>query len=220
MFPLGSVLFPGAPLPLQIFEPRYRVLTQRCLDGGEPFGVVLIERGSEVGGGDERTNLGTTARIVEATESVDRRLSLFAVGEERIRVTRWLADDPYPLAETEPWPDELAADPDALMEHTAETAALLVESLTRHHDLGDRVPPPHAVAEALAGGLGARDVGGVLDDPDPTTSSYLLCALSPFGPLDRQKLLAANDPIARLELLTELLREDLDDLLRRQSLEP
>src|SRR5687767_6923459 len=53
MFPLGTVLFPHMVLPLHVFEPRYRVLTRRCLDGEPMFGVVLIVRGSEVGGDDE-----------------------------------------------------------------------------------------------------------------------------------------------------------------------
>ncbi|MET1002223.1 MAG: LON peptidase substrate-binding domain-containing protein, partial [Acidimicrobiia bacterium] len=51
MFPLGSVLFPHALLPLHVFEPRYRVMMRHCLEGDKEFGVVLIERGSEVGGG-------------------------------------------------------------------------------------------------------------------------------------------------------------------------
>ena len=54
MFPLGTVLFPYAVLPLHVFEPRYRALTEHCLAGDGCFGVVLIERGSEVGGGDTR----------------------------------------------------------------------------------------------------------------------------------------------------------------------
>ncbi|MEN3314917.1 MAG: uncharacterized protein V7605_1151, partial [Acidimicrobiaceae bacterium] len=54
MFPLGTVLFPGLALPLHVFEPRYQSLVQACLDGDGHFGIVLIERGSEVGGGDVR----------------------------------------------------------------------------------------------------------------------------------------------------------------------
>lgn len=221
MFPLGTVLFPGVPLPLQVFEPRYRVLFQRCFDGNEPFGVVLIERGSEVGGGDLRTDVGTTARIVQAADLPDGRITLVAVGEDRIRVTRWLEDDPHPLAEVEPWADDEPFDPDALVEHLVETAAMLVESLTRHEELGDRVAPPQAVAEALAEGLGGptRATENV-EDPDPTRATYLLCALSPFGPLDRQQLLRADDPVSRLELLTDLLRDDLDDLTARRNLDP
>ena len=65
MFPLGSVLFPHAVLPLHVFEPRYLALVERCLAGDQEFGVVLIERGSEVGGGDVRFSVGTVTRIVQ-----------------------------------------------------------------------------------------------------------------------------------------------------------
>ncbi len=106
MFPLGTVLFPSLYLPLHVFEPRYRELVRTCLDGDGCFGVTLIERGSEVGGGDVRTMVGTMAQIVEAAEMPDGRWALGAVGTHRIRVVRWLEDDPFPRAEIEPWPDE------------------------------------------------------------------------------------------------------------------
>jgi uncharacterized protein len=66
MFPLGTVLFPHALLPLHVFEPRYRLMTRRVLAGDGELGVVLIERGSEVGGGDTRFGVGTVARVVRA----------------------------------------------------------------------------------------------------------------------------------------------------------
>src|ERR1700719_940872 len=99
MFPLGTVLFPHVLLPLHVFEPRYRVMTQRVLAGDGEFGVVLIERGSEVGGGDTRFDVGTVARIVRAQELPDGGYALATVGIRRIRIARWLPDDPYPLAE-------------------------------------------------------------------------------------------------------------------------
>src|SRR6476646_7825142 len=99
MFPLGTVLFPHALLPLRVFEPRYRVMTERVLKAEREFGVVLIERGSEVGGGDTRFDVGTVARVVRAQELPDSGYALATVGLRRIRVTRWLPDDPYPLAE-------------------------------------------------------------------------------------------------------------------------
>src|SRR3984893_35674 len=104
MFPLGTVLFPHAVLPLHVFEPRYRLLTERCLADDAVFGVVLIERGSEGGGGDLLFDVGTAARIVQAARVEDGRWVLVAVGEQRVRVERWLPDDPYPLAQV----DELA----------------------------------------------------------------------------------------------------------------
>ena len=106
MFPLGSVLVPGLLLPLHVFEPRYRALVHDVLAADGRFGVTLIERGSEVGGGDERTAVGTAAQIVQAEESPDGRWGILAVGEERIRVLRWLDDDPYPRAVAEPLVDE------------------------------------------------------------------------------------------------------------------
>src|ERR1700737_1153600 len=96
MFPLGSVLFPHLLLPLHIFEPRYRVLMFDCTRGEPEFGVVLIERGVEGGGSDERFRVGTVARILEAGELPDGRWVLNAVGTNRIRVDTWLPDDPYP----------------------------------------------------------------------------------------------------------------------------
>ena len=100
MFPLGTVLFPHAVLPLHVFEPRYRVMMRRCLDGDREFGVVLIERGSEVGGGDARFDIGTIARIVQAAELPDGRFALATVGLRRFRV-RALARPTIPIPQAE-----------------------------------------------------------------------------------------------------------------------
>ncbi len=78
MFPLQTVLFPGAILPLHIFEPRYRKMLADCLSGDGTFGVVLISRGSEVGGGDQRVAVGTEARIEEASRFDDGRWAVIA----------------------------------------------------------------------------------------------------------------------------------------------
>src|SRR5436853_5226207 len=105
MFPLGTVLFPHALLPLRVFEPRYRVMTERVLRAEREFGVVLIERGSEVGGGDTRFDVGTVAQIVRAQQLGDGGYLLATVGIRRLRVVRWLPDDPYPQAEVVDLPD-------------------------------------------------------------------------------------------------------------------
>src|SRR5918995_868865 len=106
MFPLGTVLVPGMVLPLHVFEPRYRRMVDDCRAGDGTFGVVLIERGSEVGGGDVRTDVGTLARILRADELPDGRWILGALGIHRIRVEQWLPDEPYPRAEIVEWADE------------------------------------------------------------------------------------------------------------------
>src|SRR5215218_5003894 len=106
MFPLGTVLFPGMPLTLHVFEPRYRALMAACVAGadrGEPpeFGVVLIERGTEVGGGDQRFGIGTVARLTQVAKLPDGRYATLALGTRRVAVRSWLPDDPYPRAEVD-----------------------------------------------------------------------------------------------------------------------
>src|SRR5688572_29499609 len=94
MFPLERALVPYDQLPLHIFEPRYRAMMKDCLGNDREFGVVLIERGSEVGGGDQRFAVGTLAHIMQAVELPDGRFLIHAVGVGRIQVSRWLDDDP------------------------------------------------------------------------------------------------------------------------------
>ncbi|MER3394634.1 MAG: LON peptidase substrate-binding domain-containing protein, partial [Microcella pacifica] len=105
MFPLGSVLFPSMPAALRIFEERYIVMLSKVL-GEEPseFGIVLIERGSEVGGGEQRFPIGTVAQItqVEASEGF---IGLVAQGSRRIEIVEWLDDDPHPQAEVRVLPE-------------------------------------------------------------------------------------------------------------------
>src|ERR1700722_3918205 len=120
MFPLGTVLFPGGILPLHIFESRYRRMMDDCLEAEGTFGVVLISRGSEVGGDDQRVGVGPEARIEEASRFPDGRWAVIASGTRRIAVESWLPDDPHPLAVARTVPAApLAVDPDALDQATA-----------------------------------------------------------------------------------------------------
>src|SRR5215470_17375918 len=137
MFPLGSVLFPYAVLPLRVFEPRYLELTDAVLKGDGRFGVVLIERGFEVGGGDTRFSVGTVARIVDAARTPEGRYLLATVGTERFRVRKWHADDPYPRADIEMIPEPKQV-PDGASERRDAVERLLVQSLAMHTELGDR----------------------------------------------------------------------------------
>jgi uncharacterized protein len=191
MFPLGGVLVPHGYLPLHVFEPRYRQLTRDCLAGDRRFGVVLIERGSEVGGGDVRTDLGTVARIVEAAELPDGRWFLACVGTGRIRVARWLPDDPYPQAEVDdlPEPPPSAADREGL----AAVVPLLRRVLALANELGDPAAP--ATVEL---------------DPDPAVAAWQVVALAPAGPADIHRLLAVDDPGDRLRRLAALLADQAE----------
>ena len=106
MFPLQSALLPDEDLPLRIFEPRYSALVRDCIRNDDPFGVVLISQGREVGGGDTRCDVGVLARIAEYAELGSGRYVLQCRTGERIRVSDWLPDDPYPRAMVRVWPDE------------------------------------------------------------------------------------------------------------------
>jgi uncharacterized protein len=203
MFPLGSVLVPGMLLPLHVFEPRYRALVHDCVAGDGEFGVVLIERGSEVGGGDVRTGIGTVAHILRVEELQDGRFALAAVGTRRLRVTAWLEDDPYPRADVDDWPD----DPD---DPTAAEAA--AEALGP----GGEVTVLLRRAAALAAELGeaAPPVDLELAD-DPGLASFQAVAVAPLGPADRQALLATPSVAARATLLRELLEGTIELLSAR-----
>ncbi len=195
MFPIGSVLFPRGVLPLQVFEPRYKALVADIVETDRRFGVVLIERGSDVGGDDVRTSIGTVAEAVQMGELEDGRILLINVGRERIRVTRWLEDDPYPLAEVEPFQDE-----------------------STNGGLGPAVASALAARRrlmALAVEMGADPASLEVDLPeDPIVAAWELCAVSPLGPFDQQQLLEMTDATARTKTLEKLLAEQLVDLER------
>jgi Lon protease-like protein len=208
MFPLGSVLLPSMFLPLHVFEPRYRALVADCIAGDHEFGVVLIERGSEVGGGDQRTSVGTMARIVEAVELPDGRWAIGAVGVRRIKVERWLEDDPYPRAEvTDFEPEHSDDDADPTRPSSLTTAVAAVTAQLRR-----------VLALAAEMGLQVAPATQELSE-DPLLASYQLVALSPCGPADQQRLLEAPTAEARVEALAALLAEEETVLLQQFALQ-
>jgi uncharacterized protein len=101
LFPLRTVLFPGAELPLRIFEQRYRAMTRELLDSGGVFGVLLIRDGKEVGGSAIPHDVGTTAAIEECREIEGGRFALSARGVQRFRLRKMLVPRPYPYGEVE-----------------------------------------------------------------------------------------------------------------------
>jgi Lon protease-like protein len=195
MFPLSAVLFPEAALPLHVFEPRYQSLVADCLAGDGEFGVVLIERGSEVGGGERRLGLGTVARIEVASPLPDGRFVLLTRGTSRIRVVEWLADDPYPAAMVEDIQSVPLGD-DVSLVTRAVTAVRQARALMS--ELGDQRP---------------IDPDLELGD-DPEVASWQLCAMSPVTPLDAQLLLSTDDVGERLGRVIELAEGVTDDLIR------
>jgi Lon protease-like protein len=202
MFPLGTVLFPRMPLQLHVFELRYRQLVEDLLAGaerGQPpeLGVVLIERGAEVGGGDQRFGLGALARVLEVGRVADGRYALVGAGVGRVRVQAWLPDDPYPLADVDVL-DDLVLDEalDGPLRARADEAVR--RCLDRRARLG---APTWPAVVAMA--------------PVPDAALWQLAAIAPLGPLDHQALLGAATATELLARLGDLAEEEASVLAYR-----
>jgi uncharacterized protein len=185
MFPLGSVLLPGMPLPLRVFEPRYIAMLSSIVgEADREFGVVLIERGSEVGGGEVRFGVGTVARLV-SVEVADGSIGLLATGAARFEVVRWLDDDPFPRAEVRE-PAGLELDPPAVSALAA-AEALVRATLTRASEFVELPWSPDIELSA-----------------DPATRIWQVAGIAPLGSLDQLALLRSR---TAGELLTMLVEE-------------
>jgi Lon protease-like protein len=199
MFPLSAVLYPGAPLSLHVFEPRYRQLVNDCVAGSGEFGVVLIARGSEVGGGDQRLNFGTVAVIEGVSPMPDGRCTLLAFGTRRITVEHWHDDDPYPLATVREVDDTRRTD-DGKTYTTAVRSVRRVRALLS--ELGE--------APALSG-----DIDFVAEfDSDADAAMWFLCSIAPVSAFDSHRLLCAATANERMALLCALCDDLAEDLTR------
>jgi Lon protease-like protein len=158
--------------------------------------VVLIERGSEVGGGDVRFDVGTRAVISDAVELDDGRWILILTGEERVRVRRWLPDDPYPRAEVVACVDAPAG-PEADGRRD-ELERLLRTVLAQKAELGE------------GAGAGPAELS-----PDPAVATWQAVGVAPLGPLDAQRVLGTDGVVERLDLVLGLLAEEASVLAQR-----
>ncbi|MGN6502273.1 MAG: LON peptidase substrate-binding domain-containing protein [Pseudolysinimonas sp.] len=185
MFPLGSVLFPSVAIPLRVFEPRYLTMVGRLLDEEEPeFGVVLIERGSEAGGGDQRASVGTMARLVSVAAGSEDLL-IVGVGTRRFTVERWVDEDPYPQAELSTLPEIDWSE--ALAPLRAEAEAVVRRAIAR-------VAEPDSDADVE------------LSD-DPAEAVWQLAAIAPLGEYDKYTLLRSTSMEGLLRRMIDLTLE-------------
>jgi Lon protease-like protein len=196
MFPLGSVLIPSALISLHVFEDRYRALARHCMAGDRRLGVVLIERGSEVGGGDVRFDVATVATIVDAVELDDGRWVMILAGEDRVRVQQWLPDDPYPRAEVTRCPD----------------LPPTLSSVARRDELEQLLR--RVVAQKVALGDTASETIVELSG-DVSLATWQAVGQAPLGPLDAQRVLGTDAADDRLEMVLALLAEEEAVLAQR-----
>jgi Lon protease-like protein len=188
MFPLSSVLFPYMPLRLRVFEERYLMMLAELLKNEDAqFGVVLIERGWEVGGGEQRFDLGTIAEITQLGAQ-EGFVGLVAQGGRRFDVTQWLKDAPHPRAEISEIAD-LEWDI-GLWQLREETEQLVRRTL--------------AVASEFAGNVWPADIEL---SPDPAAAAWQLAAIAPLNALDQVRLLRAGSFEELLGRVSELTQE-------------
>lgn len=183
LFPLNTVLFPGGPLPLRIFEPRYVDMVRSCMRDGAPFGVVLIRAGQEAGAVSSMADVGTSARIVDFSQLPDGLLGIACIGEQKFRVeSRRVQSDGLNIGLVTWLPPEPAR---PLPPEHAHLGQLLRGVLPRLGELFQTVPAH-------------------FDDAGWVTAR--LAEILPLEPADRQACLELDDPLARLERLAPFIR--------------
>jgi len=181
LFPLNTVLFPGGPLPLRIFEPRYLDMISACVKNDTQFGVLLIREGGETGPATTHET-GTLARVTDWYQGSDGLLGVTAIGEQRFRVISSSREasglnigtiEILPNESAVPMPEKYRSMA-AILGGVLDDLGLLYESLERHMD----------------------DVGWV-------TSRFV--EILPMDLEQKQMCLEQSDPAARLQLVQELL---------------
>jgi len=189
LFPLNTVLFPSLPLPLHIFEERYKLMIGTCVVTDNLFGVCLIKEGVEVGGPAEPFEIGTVARIAEVERLPDGRMNLMTFGQRRFRLEELIQREPYLVGRVvvlepdgEPAADELVTDvADRLLRYLRD-----VRGAAR---LPDR-------AELVA---------------DVDRLSYLAAATLGLPARERQSFLETDSAADRLQQARDLLRREIEN---------
>ncbi|MEO8613376.1 MAG: LON peptidase substrate-binding domain-containing protein [Chloroflexota bacterium] len=189
LFPLNTVLFPGMPLKLHIFEERYKLMIGRCYAEGQPFGVTLIRRGQEVGGMADPAQIGCTATITEVEPLPDGRMNIVAVGSERFQIRSLKHDLPYLVGVVDDYPF-ISSDAHDLPENG--------RSLR---------PWVRLYLEILAEASNSEFPMGQLPR-DPLRLANLACFLLQIPAAQKQNLLNITDP--------ELLLTNLHSIYRRE----
>ncbi|MFP3903806.1 MAG: LON peptidase substrate-binding domain-containing protein [Armatimonadota bacterium] len=187
IMPMFQVLFPGMPMPLDLWEDRYMKLARQCTDNDREFGIVLIEEGKEVGGPVQSTyKIGTSARVAYARE-MDDHIAALVVGQEKFRILDVVESKPVMKAVVEEVPDieRISISP----EFVTDTCDEFGEYMTMMLKL-----------------VGFPDIDIEIPD-DPNRLSYMIAAHLRCGSKVRQELLEMADPRKRLGRARELMQE-------------
>ena len=197
IFPLNTVLFPGGRLPLHIFETRYKLMINRCVERGEPFGVCLIRQGSEVGeAAVEPFRIGTTAHIQKLQELDEGRLNIICTGGQRFTIREISRPTPYIVAAVDAMKSEECSGPAAAA--LAEEVSTLVADYVR-----------------LNLALSNQWARSIEMPSEPTALSDYVGGLLSIDLGTKQRLLEQTSPVLRLQAEVEILHATTAQLTSR-----
>lgn len=202
LFPLNTVLFPGMPLTLHIFEERYKQMIQECIENEEPFGVVLLRSGSEVlglGASAEPYDIGCTAQLAQVQPAGQGRMNIVALGQERFRIVELEHDHSYLVGQVEPYPLQ-NSDADQLQYAGAHLQIQVMRYLSMLEAMED---------------VQLEDVH--LPD-DPVSLAYFAAFLMKVEPPEKQAILTAERALDLVTKVNALYRKEipLQEMIFRQ----
>jgi Lon protease-like protein len=189
LFPLNTVLFPSLPLPLHIFEERYKLMIGTCVVTDNLFGVCLIKEGVEVGGPADPFEIGTVARISEVERMPDGRMNLMTFGTGRFRIEELIQREPYLIGRIVMLGSAAEAPADDLVEDVADRLLRYLRDVRGAARLPDR--------------------GELITDVDRL--SYLAAATLGLPPRERQSFLELDSSVERLRQARDLLRREIEN---------
>lgn len=204
LFPLNSVLFPGAVLNLHIFEPRYKQMINECLESGEGFGVTLIAEGAEAGDPNVLPHdVGSIAEILDVQPLPFGRYFISTVGRKRFRIREVISREPYLVADVDVIDEPEVPDDREVSE--------LLPAVRRRFE------------EYIAMLVEFSGQDSYIDLPeDPQGTSYLIGDMLQVAERVKQRLLEISDTKARLRAeldFLERLLPQLSKLLERRRVE-
>ena len=199
LFPLNTVLFPGAKMPLQIFEKRYLAMLRDCIAANSKFGIVLIKEGTEVGDPAIPYTVGTIARIISSQEVYKNRMLISVMGERRFKIKKILRNRPYISAEI----DIESANKKELI--TQEEIERFYARITRHINLALHKNEEWIKTPKFP--------------TSPKMLSYFIAQTLDIDLFERQKLLSEPSYLKQLEICKKHMDRESDELIEKISLE-
>ena len=191
LFPLNTVLFPGMPLPLHIFESRYKQMIGKCRDGDKLFGVNMIKHGNEaLVPLAEPYSTGCTARIIKSQFLEQGRMQITAVGEQRFRIFKLMGDLPYLVGEVEYTPLKIDK-PEELQPGVDQLTSKLIEYIKLLNQIEKVDLDPDNLPQ------------------DPLTLGFMASSLLQMPPNEKQNLLECENTIELINSTSRIYSREI-----------